>query len=60
MINRSALRLAIVPAALALTLYALTIAPEIGSGDSAELSLQAWQLGATHPPGYPVLYKCQC
>lgn len=38
----------------ALLLYALTVSRDVGLGDSAELSLQAWKLGVTHPPGYPV------
>jgi len=42
-------------AALAsLAIYLLTLVPEVNWGDSAELSLQAYQLGVTHPPGYPV------
>ena len=45
---------ALVSASVCLVVYALTLSPEVGSGDSAELSLQAWQLGVTHPPGYPV------
>jgi hypothetical protein len=39
---------------LSLTIYSLTLFPEVGPGDSAELALQAYQLGVTHPPGYPV------
>ena len=35
-------------------LYAGTLVPEVGWGDSAELSLVAYQLGLTHPPGYPL------
>lgn len=46
--------LPLLPAAVSLLLYALTMRSEIGLGDSAELSLQAYQLGVTHPPGYPV------
>lgn len=34
-------------------LYAGTLVPEVGWGDSAELSLVAYQLGLSHPPGYP-------
>ncbi len=45
---------ALLSAGVCLVVYALTLSPEVGSGDSAELSLQAWQLGVTHPPGYPV------
>jgi len=37
-----------------LAIYLLTLVPEVNWGDSAELSLQAYQLGVTHPPGYPV------
>jgi hypothetical protein len=35
-------------------LYRWTLLPEIDWSDAAELSLQAHQLGVTHPPGYPV------
>jgi hypothetical protein len=41
-------------ALLCLTIYIVTLVPEVGWGDSAELALQAFQLGVTHPPGYPV------
>jgi hypothetical protein len=34
--------------------YFATLRPEVGPGDSAELALQAYQLGVTHPPGYPL------
>jgi hypothetical protein len=34
--------------------YLATLRPEVGPGDSAELALQAYQLGVTHPPGYPL------
>jgi MFS family permease len=37
-----------------LTVYLLTLSPEVGAGDAAELSLQSWQVGVSHPPGYPV------
>jgi hypothetical protein len=37
-----------------LVLYSATLLPEVSWSDSAELSLQAYQLGVTHPPGYPV------
>lgn len=40
--------------ASSLLVYALTLAPDVGWGDAAELALQATQLGVTHPPGYPV------
>jgi hypothetical protein len=35
-------------------LYLATLISEVGWGDSAELSLAAYQLGLTHPPGYPL------
>ncbi len=34
--------------------YFLTMCPTISSGDSAELITNAYQLGLTHPPGYPL------
>ena len=38
-----------------LTTYLLALAPGIvASGDSAELTVTAWQLGIAHPPGYPL------
>jgi len=37
-----------------LCVYGITLRPEIDWGDSAELSVQAYQLGVTHAPGYPV------
>ena len=39
---------------LSLVVYYVTLLPEVDFGDSAELSMQAYQLGVTHPPGYPV------
>lgn len=39
---------------LSLVVYYVTLLPEVDYGDSAELSMQAYQLGVTHPPGYPV------
>ena len=45
---------AIVSALLSMIVYALTLVPEVGWGDSAEFALQASQLGVTHGPGYPV------
>lgn len=39
---------------LSLVVYYLTLVPEVDWLDSAELSLQAYQLGVSHPPGYPV------
>ncbi len=44
----------VLTALLALSVYLLTLTPEVGPGDAAELALQAYQLGVTHPPGYPV------
>ena len=41
-------------ALVCLVVYGLTLVPEVGWGDPAELALQAHQLGVTHPPGYPV------
>ena len=38
-----------------LYVYLLTLAPSIvAAGDSAELTVTAWQLGIAHPPGYPL------
>lgn len=48
------LLVALVVSLLALAVYVVTLSPEVGWGDSAELALQAFQLGVTHPPGYPV------
>lgn len=39
---------------VSLLLYGVTLVTEVDYGDSAELSLEAWQLGVTHPPGSPV------
>src|SRR5712671_3886133 len=36
----------------AAALYAVTLAPTVGAGDSAELILAAPALGIPHPPGY--------
>ena len=36
------------------SVYLLTLVRELGLADSAELALQAHQLGVTHAPGYPV------
>ena len=48
-------RLAAPGAALAaFALYAATLAPSVGAGDSGELILAAATLGVPHPPGYPV------
>ena len=45
---------ALIPSLASLALFVATLRPEFDWGDSAELSLQAYQLGVTHPPGYPV------
>ncbi|MFH1073674.1 MAG: DUF2723 domain-containing protein [Candidatus Firestonebacteria bacterium] len=38
-----------------LYVYLLTLAPSIvAAGDSAELTVTAWQMGIAHPPGYPL------
>src|SRR5258706_199905 len=39
---------------VAFMLYLETLIREVGWGDSAELSLVGYQLGLTHPPGYPL------
>jgi hypothetical protein len=39
---------------VSLSVYGVTLVTEADYGDSAELSLAAWRLGVTHPPGYPV------
>ncbi|UCE60583.1 MAG: DUF2723 domain-containing protein [Phycisphaerales bacterium] len=39
---------------MSLAIYLATLSRDVGIGDSAELSLQAFKLGVTHPPGYPV------
>lgn len=39
---------------IAFVCYSITLRREIEWGDSAELALQAWQLGVAHPPGFPV------
>ncbi|HUW12801.1 MAG TPA: DUF2723 domain-containing protein [Anaerolineae bacterium] len=43
-----------IAAAASLAVYGLTLVREVDWGDGAELSLQAFQLGVTHAPGYPV------
>jgi Protein of unknown function (DUF2723) len=45
---------ALAAAAIAAFLYAGTLAPGVGAGDSAELTLAAQSLGVPHPPGYPI------
>ena len=44
----------LIPFFFSLSIYLATLRPEFDWGDSAELTLQAYQLGVTHPPGYPV------
>ena len=42
-------------AAVLFVLYALTICPTVGPGDSGELSVAASTWGVAHAPGYPLL-----
>lgn len=44
----------LVAALIAAALYARTLAPTVGAGDSGELILAARGLGIPHPPGYPL------
>ncbi len=44
----------LVAAAIAAFVYALTLSPSVGAGDSGELILAAHSLGIPHPPGYPL------
>ena len=44
----------LVAAAIAAFVYALTLSPSVGAGDSGELILAAHFLGIPHPPGYPL------
>jgi len=44
----------LVAAATAAFVYALTLAPSVGAGDSGELILAAHSMGIPHPPGYPL------
>ena len=44
----------LVAAAIAAFVYALTLAPSVGAGDSGELILAAHSMGIPHPPGYPL------
>lgn len=44
----------LLPSLLSSFVYLATLVPEVDRGDCAELSLQAYQLGVTHPPGYPL------
>jgi hypothetical protein len=39
---------------VSVAVYVHTLAPEVDWSDSAELCLQAYQLGVTHPTGYPI------
>jgi len=39
---------------LAFVVYTLTMTPEICAGDSGELTTAIYNLGAAHPPGYPL------
>lgn len=39
---------------LSFIVYALTMTPEICAGDSGELTTAIYNLGAAHPPGYPL------
>ena len=39
---------------LALTIYAITLAPSVPGGDSGELIAAAYTGGVPHPPGYPL------
>jgi len=39
---------------LGLVVYLSTMTMEVGTGDGAEFALQAYLLGNTHPPGYPL------
>ncbi|MDD5466321.1 MAG: DUF2723 domain-containing protein [Anaerolineales bacterium] len=50
----SQLAWAALPGLVAFLVYFLTLEREVGWADSAELALQAYRLGATHPPGAPV------
>jgi hypothetical protein len=52
--NRFGLIAPAVASITSLVVYLVTLRTEVGRGDSAELALQAYQLGVTHPPGYPV------
>ena len=44
----------LIPVVLAFSIYYITLLHEILSGDSAEFALQAYNVGVTHSPGYPV------
>ncbi|HEY7728624.1 MAG TPA: DUF2723 domain-containing protein, partial [Candidatus Eisenbacteria bacterium] len=45
---------ALLAAAFAGGIYALTLAPGVTAGDGGELALAARDLGIPHPPGYPL------
>jgi hypothetical protein len=53
-LDSTGLIVALLSAIAIVTLYVLTLAPGLGWHDSAELSLRAYQLGATHSPGSPL------
>lgn len=53
-LDNSPIAAAVIPAVGALALYLRTLIWEAGWGDSAELALASYQLGLTHPPGYPL------
>lgn len=44
----------LIPVVLSFIIYYRTLLQEVVSGDSAELALQAYRVGVTHSPGYPV------
>ena len=46
--------LALFPASISFYIFFQTLIREVGWGDAGELSLQAYLLGVTHPPGYPL------
>lgn len=39
---------------IVLIMYILTLAPSVIAGDSGELTTEIYQMGACHPPGYPL------
>ncbi|GEM_PF-1621915 len=39
---------------IVLIIYILTLAPSVIAGDSGELTTEIYQMGACHPPGYPL------
>lgn len=52
--RRDAAYIPLSAAACTLAVYLVTMNREVGAGDAAELALQAYQLGVTHAPGYPL------